>query len=510
MIAPSDPSKVNARGLEIFRSHLEAGYRNIDRMFAMLFFAEWMASILLALTYSPLAWAGEFSRPHIHVWVALILGGGIVGLPMTLALARPGRLSTRSCVSMGQMLLVGLLIHLSGGRPEFHFHVFVSLAFLALYRDWRMLVIGGAVVAIDHFLRGIYWPRSVFGLQANDSWRWVEHSLWIVFEAGVLSFAITRALGSILECATREAEVESTRDRVELLVAARTVELEQANARLLIEIRVRRDAENEALLARELAEEATRAKSQFLANMSHEIRTPMNAIIGMTELTLDLKMPDDQREYLEIVRKAADSLLVLIDEILDFSKVEANRLELESIRFSVPETLLEATKTLSVAAAEKGLTISCSVARGIPKALLGDPHRLRQVLLNLLGNAIKFTDKGKVHLSATVEHAEADGLVLHFSISDEGIGIPGSRLAMIFDPFIQADGSTTRRFGGTGLGLSICSKLVDLMGGRIWVESEVGRGSTFHFTARFENAPWDDSDPAEPLKIKRLVNKFDR
>ncbi len=477
-----------ARSDEIARRHLQTGYRTIDRYFAVLLFVEWIAAMILALTFSPLAWAGEFSKPHLHVWIALILGGLIVSLPIALTKIRTGEFITRAFICISQMLMVGLIIQLSGGRPEFHFHVFVSLAFLAFYLDWRLLAIGGTVVAIDHFLREIYWPRSVFGLVNPGHWRWVEHSLWMVFEGSVLSFGISRSLFVIREDSRREAEIEATRDRIERLVEERTAELLQTNDQLRLEIIVRRVAEIEAIQSRQIADKAALIKSEFLANMSHEIRTPMNAIIGMTELTLDMAMPTAQRENLEIVRHAANSLLFLIDQILDLSKIEANRLDLESIEFSLRETVQNTIKILANSSGEKGLQLALGVAENVPPILVGDPHRLRQILINLIGNAIKFTTQGTIAVAVRVEHEEAEYLDLLFSIRDEGIGIPESRLTIIFDPFIQGDGSTTRRFGGTGLGLSICSRLVELMNGRIWVESEVDRGSTFSFTARFGKA----------------------
>ncbi len=468
------------RTATLYEEHKVDVASRTDRLFVGLLLLEWTFSLFAAVCLSPRSWAGASSEVHPHIWAAVFLGALIVSVPVALAFFRPGHPASRHAVAVGQMLMGSLLIHLTGGRIETHFYLFGSLAFLAFYRDWRVVATATVVVAIDHFARGLLWPQSVYGTIAASPWRWLEHAGWVGFEDVFLLWS----------CVQGQREMRAIAERRALLEAQGGV-IDQSHA-------------------------AASAKSAFLANMSHEIRTPMTAILGFADLLLDPQLGlSDRLGHVQIIRRNSEHLLSVIDDILDLSKIEAGKMTTERIECSPRRILIDVVSLMRMRAVSKGLDLEVRYATPIPKSITSDPTRLRQILMNLTSNAIKFTERGSVTITVRVIDPTGAMPRISFDVSDTGVGVPQAQLDRLLQPFTQADSSTTRKYGGTGLGLAISKRLAAMLGGDLTVTSREGVGSCFTFEA--ETGPLADvamltaheeTALSEPASSVRISSRF--
>jgi len=431
-----------------------------------------------AMIISPFGWNGTERAVHIHVWSALALGALIALLPLAFALRFPGQRLTRHTIAGSQMLFSALLIHFSGGRIETHFHIFASLALLAFYCDYQVLLTAAIVIFIDHVARGYLWPQSIYGVLAAGLWRSIEHGAWVASEIAVLTIATNGNLKNMERIATREAELGLINLHFAREVEAKTSELATANKDLF--------SFNTALqVAKVEAESSNRSKSEFLANMSHEIRTPMTAILGFTDLLLDDRNFQDEPEKrinaVQTIQRNGNHLLEIINDILDLSKIESGKLKIESVSCSPIAAIEEVLSLMRVQSIGKGIALETIFETNMPATVMTDPTRLRQILLNLVGNAIKFTQVGSVKIIGRFVDGEQKRL--EFDVVDTGLGMTEEQRLKLFRPFTQADTSTTRNFGGTGLGLTISKRLAEMMGGDVYIiESTPGVGTRFRAT----------------------------
>ncbi len=561
------------RADELFKQHQQEIFLKTDRLFSVLMPLQWLAGIVMALTISPRTWAGQASQINVHVWAAIFIGGAITIFPVWMTRAWPGAAATRHVIAVAQMLMSALLIDITGGRIETHFHVFGSLVILSFYRDWRVLVPATLVVGLDHLLRGIYWPYSVYGVLTASPWRSFEHAGWVLFEDIFLFISCRRNIREMQFIANRTAELEDNeqifreifegaplgmalvdlnqnflranpaycrllgyseeeltqrttwditlpediergneisnalldggppvsfekryiRKTGEMLWVSRTACLirdhngKPQHYLVMVEDITQRKNNDAALEAKEEADRANRAKSEFLSRMSHELRTPLNAILGFGQL-LEKQVPTDvQRTRVGYITSAGRHLLNLINEVLDISRIEADRLQLSPEPVCLAEALPEAIELIRPLAAERSIKLLMSSPLDPEWFVMADKQRFKQVLLNLMSNAVKYTPiRGKVSISCDASGKNS----LRVAVTDTGSGIAADKLARLFTPFDRL-GAEYSSVEGTGLGLALSQRLMHAMGGSISATSKLGRGSTFWI-----ELPWADSSLA--------------
>ncbi len=434
------------RALAIYQEYQRKIFEDTDKLFAYLMLGEWCFGIFCAFVISPLRWEGSVSSTHIHVWAAIFLGGALTLFPVVLAIFYPGKTVTRHIIAFSQMMMSALLIHLTGGRIETHFHIFGSLAFLAFYRDWRVLMTATLVVGLDHYFRGLYWPQSVYGMLVASNWRWLEHVGWVFFEDIFLVLSCLRGSKELRAISTRQAELESMNSKLDL----RTKELTDSNQEL----------------------------EQFAHIAAHDLQSPLRSVATNCQLLEELhgeELSDDAKHFARNAVEGAKTMNTTINDILEYSRISKDTGASQQISLeSVVDLVLS---NLAGRIAETGAIIT---REPLPMAD-GNLSQMARLFQNLLENAIKFSDKSqpKIHISAKKVGGE-----WIISVQDNGIGIESKYFDKIFEMFRRLH--TKSEYPGTGAGLSICKKIVEKHGGKIWLDSEPGEGSTFSFSVRDE------------------------
>ena len=434
----------SARADELFEQQRQEVFRNTDRLFGRLMLFQWIAAILFAVYISPRTWTGQSSQTHPHVWAAIFFGGAISIFPIWLTHVWRGRTLTRYIVAVAQMLMSALLIALTGGRIETHFHVFGSLVILSFYHDWRVLIPATLVVGLDHFLRGVYWPYTVYGVLSASPWRSIEHAGWVGFENVFL----------VISCLRNVRKMRS--------IAHRTAKLEASE---------------------EVAQVANRTKDRFLAVLSHELRSPLTPVLAVTSYLSKQgrKLPAELQSEIGMIQRNVELETRLIDDLLDVTKISSGKLELA---LEVTDAHVAIRHAFDICAQDvriKNLAVELHLEAPRHR-VIADPVRLQQVCWNILTNAVKFTPPGGSVFVRSRNQANGDFVL---EIQDTGIGIEPEAVDRIFEAFEQGAHSTTREFGGLGLGLAISKSLVDSHGGHLEVVSEgQNRGATFSLTLK--------------------------
>ncbi len=451
---------LSSRALAIFEASEHRFHAETDQRFCRLLLFEWIASIAVAVWIAPLTWEGSTAALHPHIPLALMLGGLLSVPPWLMARYRPGEAVTRHMIAISQVCFSSLFVHLTGGRIETHFHIFGSLAFLSFYRDAKILISASVVVALDHLLRGIYYPQSVFGVLLASEWRWLEHTGWVIFEDIFLILNIQRGCREMRDLAARQVELQELAEQLEDQVEVRTSELQ--------------DALQEA-------QSANLAKSRFLANVTHELRTPITAVIGFAHILDELHEQDHRaREAIDCIQDSGQLLLSLVKDVLQLAALEGAPRTYEQRVFSPSKLLVSTGRVAKLGQHNPQVELLSEPSSAVPELVNGAEDAVRQVLLNLVSNALKFTEQGSVRLSVDWDYASGQ---LRFGIEDTGPGVPEDRVDRIFEPFTMGDESASRKKGGTGLGLAIAKRICEDLGGSLELKHNSSEGCRFEFSA---------------------------
>ena len=432
------------RAEQLFQEQRQEAFERTDKLFGTLMLLQWAAGILIALYVSPCTWTGQSSQIHAHVWAAIFLGGAISIFPIWLTRAWRGRAFTRHTVAVAQMLMSALLIGLTGGRIETHFHVFGSLVILSFYRDWRVLISATIVVGLDHFLRGVYWPYTVYGVLSASPWRSIEHAGWVAFEDIFLVISCHRSIATMRFIANRTAKLEASEED---------------------------------------ACSANRAKDQFLGVLSHELRSPLTPVLAVVSYLAKQtsKLPDELRKEIEMIHRNIELEARLIDDLLDITRIANGKLELALEVTDAHTAIRDAFEICAEDIRTKNLTVDWEL-KASEHWVVADLVRLQQVCWNILSNAVKFTPAGGSIVVRTRNDADGN---FALEVVDTGIGIEPEALHHIFDAFEQGERSITRKFGGLGLGLAISKSLADSHGGCLEASSAgKNAGATFRLTLK--------------------------
>ena len=439
--------EISSSTAEIIQQMKDRLARNTSQVFAGLMVLQWVGTVLVAFIISPRTWTGQTSSIHVHVWAAIILGGIITSLPVGLALLYPTKSLTRHIIAAGQMLMSALLIHITGGRVETHFHVFGSLAILAFYRDWRVLVTASIIVYIDHLLRGYYWPQSVYGVLNASPWRAIEHAWWVGFEVVFLAIAIRQSTREMQQIAERQSNLQSINTQIESEVKKRTAELSAVNKQM----------------------------ETFCYSMSHDLKAPLRGIRSFSEMLAQdhgASLNEEGRDFIRRIRDSATRMDSLVNDLLEYSRVSTTKLSMEPVDLTNIANV--AVRLHSAEIEEKGAFLVVQPDMGL---VLGHEATLVQVMMNLIGNGLKY---GKLGVAPRLAiRSERNKGQIRVLVQDNGIGVLPEYQHKIFEIFERVPGPTQQ--AGTGIGLAIVAKAIERLGGEVGVESTPGSGSIFWF-----------------------------